>query len=518
MQPQQVSRRTVIRHLSRQPRSSCALASKAFTFLFVMSWGVLANAPALEGAEVSPDVLRQFGREGESTFLVLFREQAVLTPAYAISDWQEKGRFVYERLTTLAESTQAPVRGLLQARGARFSSYWIVNGIYVTTDDRMLVTQLAERPDVAGLYAPGRGGVASGEMGMGPQLLGTAEWHIERVGASEVWSTYGARGQGIVVANIDDGVMLRHPVVVRQYRGNLGDGSFDHDYSWFDGAELCGSPSLEPCDVGPGHGTATMGVMVGDDDLGNRIGMAPDARWIAAVTDFSDPSLLSAAQWLLAPTDLAGADPDPDQRPHVINNSWAGPGGNPWYRAAVQAWVAAGIFPTFAAGNQGPSCGSIRSPGDYPESYAVGASDFDDNLGVFSARGPSLFGVAKPDLVAPGKDVRGAVVPGGPWDPDGDGFAVDSVGGTSWSAPHVGGAVALLWSGRPELIGNVALTREALGRSASGGSDPTCGGTASGDNSWGEGLLDVKAAFEFDLVFVDGFETGDTGMWSSVSP
>ena len=136
----------------------------------------------------------------------------------------------------------------------------------------------------------------------------------------------------------------------------------------------------------------------------------------------------------LAPTDLTGQNPRPDLRPHVVNNSWGGGPGDPFYQATVQAWVAAGIFPAFANGNAGPSCGSAGSPGDYPESYAVGAYDIGNFIAFFSSRGPSgLDGGIKPNISAPGVDVRSSV--------PGNGYAIFS--GTSMATPHVAGSVAL---------------------------------------------------------------------------
>ena len=160
------------------------------------------------------------------------------------------------------------------------------------------------------------------------------------------------RGENVVVANIDTGVQFDHPALVQQYRGNNGDGTFDHNYNWFDAQKLCGSPS-RPCDGG-GHGTHTMGTMVGDDgDPGpNQIGVAPRARWIATNGCCAVDALMSSFQWLMAPTDLAGQNPSPERRAHVVNNSWGGPSGDPLFQAAVQAWVAAGIFPSFCRRQQ----------------------------------------------------------------------------------------------------------------------------------------------------------------------
>src|SRR5690606_15813165 len=178
--------------------------------------------------------------------------------------------------------------------------------------------------------------------------------NIENIRASEAWEAFGTRGEGIVVANIDTGVEFDHPALVNQYRGTQGEGMYDHNYNWFDPSNICGFPSEAPCD-NEGHGTHTMGTIVGDDGGDNQIGVAPGAQWIAAkgCEDFfcSFEALLSAGEWILAPTDLNGENPRPDLRPHIVNNSWGGGAGDEFYRGIVQAWVAAGIFPVFANGN-----------------------------------------------------------------------------------------------------------------------------------------------------------------------
>ena len=120
------------------------------------------------------------------------------------------------------------------------------------------------------------------------------EWGIANINADDVWSTHGVTGEGIVVGNIDTGAQFDHPALVAQYRGNIGGGSFDHNYNWFDPSNICRSPA--PCDNNS-HGSHTMGTMVGDDGAANQIGVAPGAKWIAAKgcesNSCSDPALLA---------------------------------------------------------------------------------------------------------------------------------------------------------------------------------------------------------------------------------
>lgn len=302
-----------------------------------------------------------------------------------------------------------------------------------------------------------------------------------------MWKTLCVRGEGVVVANIDTGVDYRHPALVGQYRGNLG-GTFDHDYNWFDPSAVC--PGDAPCDNNS-HGTHTMGTMVGDDGDGNRIGVAPGATWIAAKgcesSSCSDRALLRSGEWVLAPTDLNGDNPRPELRPNVVNNSWGtNDGSDPFYAETVAAWVAAGIFPSFSNGNAGPACRTVGAPGSYPESYGVGAFDERNRIASFSSRGPSpVDGSIKPDIAAPGVDVRSSV-PGG--------YA--SFDGTSMAAPHLSGSVALLWSAAPDLVGDIAATRAVLDVTAIDVADDQCGGTPEDNNVWGEGRLDAFAAVQ----------------------
>lgn len=215
-----------------------------------------------------------------------------------------------------------------------------------------------------------------------------------------------------MVANIDSGVQYDHPALVASYRGNLG-GGFDHAYNWFDPAGVC--TGTAPCDNND-HGTHTMGTMVGDDGAGNQIGVAPGAKWIAAkgceARSCSDASLLASGQWVLAPTDANGQNPRPDLRPDIVNNSWGGDGGDLWYQQTIAAWRAAGMFPVFSSGNDGPSCGSAGSPGDNSNAYAVGAYDVNDNIASFSGRGSGT-ALIKPNIAAPGSGVRSSVRNGG---------------------------------------------------------------------------------------------------------
>jgi subtilisin family serine protease len=449
--------------------------------------GTFASAAPVEAALVDELAASQ---TGEVSFWVVMEHQASLGTAAATDGWADRGAAVYDALTTTADATQVGLRELLTDRGAEFAPYWIVNAIQVT-GDQALVDELAARPEVGEIVASRSYQIPDPRPAEDPPTVNAVEWGVDRIGAPDVWDTFGARGEGIVVGVIDTGGQFDHPALVDQYRGNTGSG-FDHNYSWHDPSNVCGTPSLSPCD-NHGHATHVTGTVLGDDGGTNQVGVAPGARWIAAKgcenNNCSDEALLSSGQFMLAPTDLNGENPRPDLRPHIVNNSWGGGADtDPWYQGIVESWVASGIFPQFANGNTNNGvapCGSSSNPGNLPESYAAGAIDINDNLAGFSNRGPSAWGdLIKPNIAAPGVAVRSSV-PGGGY---------GSASGTSMASPHVAGAVALIWSAAPDLAGDIDATRAVLDQTAIDTEDLTCGGTPENNNMYGQGRLDAFAA------------------------
>jgi hypothetical protein len=342
--------------------------------------------------------------QGRASYWVVLQTGADLQPAYAISDWTLRGQFVVDRLQAVATSSQARLRAHLTARGTSFEPFWAVNALRVagTVAD---LDDLAAQPEVAEVLEDRVYLIPTPEPGAAEAAVNAVEWNIDAIRATGVWSSFEDRGDGIVVANIDTGVLHTHAALSRQYRGRQPDGTLNHNYNWFDPARVCGVPSLAPCD-NQRHGSHTMGTMVGDDDPGpNHVGVAPHARWIAAkgcestptVPGCSSASLLASGQWVLAPTDLNGLNPMPGLRPHVVNNSWGSTNGsNVLYQAMVQAWVASGIFPSFSNGNNGAAgCRTVGSLASYPESYGVGAFSSSNTIASFSSRGaaPVALGV-----------------------------------------------------------------------------------------------------------------------------
>lgn len=477
----------------RRRRAAQALAAVAAAALLTgpALAGTAAAAPPSAADKIDPALEQAVDDGGEATFFVVLKGKADLAKARGARSKNAKATATYGALRAEANRSQRSVTAYLDERKVGHQDFWIANAVLVTGDEE-LVDSLAQRKDVAELVKERTYALASPEGDVEASTAVTAdeaatpEWGVADVRADQVWSDYSDRGEGIVVANIDSGVQFDHPALVGSYRGNDGDGTFTHDYSWFNPTGECADATV-PCDNN-GHGTHTMGTMVGADG----IGVAPGATWIAAKgcesRSCSDSSLLAAGQWVLAPTDSDGRNPRPELAPDIVNNSWGG-GNTTFYQDTVEAWTAAGMFVTFSAGNSGDgaSCSTAEAPGAQAPTYAVGAYDVNGRIASFSGFGPSLLdGSMVPSIAAPGVDVRST------W----PGSSYNTISGTSMAAPHVAGAAALLWAAAPALIGDVEGTRAALGAGAVDVDDTHCGGTADVNNVWGEGKLDAVAAID----------------------
>lgn len=453
--------------------------------------------------KVEADLLNELSAGGFTIFYVYLYEEPDLSEAYEIDNWDERGWFVFNILTENAERTQVPILTLLEQQTAasyvnHYKSYWIINCIEVEGNINSIVS-LASMEQVKSIEYPKQmeliDGLLEDSEDGNPDAV---EWNIQKILAPEVWANFGVTGQGIVVGNIDTGVEYNHPALINQYRGNLGGGQFDHNYNWYDPT---GTYPNFPGD-NHSHGTHVMGISVGSDGGSNQIGVAPGAKWIAAKgcegPSCSHPYLLSALQFMLSPTNLSGNNPDPTKRPHVINNSWGGCIFHTTFRTAVSNLRAAGILCVFSAGNTGgncpsvPSCYTIGTPGTYKESFAVGNTTSTDEISNTSLWGPSVDptepNVIKPEVSAPGTNIRSSI-PGGSYGPK---------SGTSMAAPHVTGLVALLLSKYNSLIGQVSSLENIISTSAQKFSYATnCGNEGPNNipnNAYGYGRIDALNA------------------------
>lgn len=466
---------------------------------------------------------------GQTEFLVFLQEQADLSAAASLTTKQAKGEYVFQTLTATAARTQEPLLNYLRGRGIEHKSYWVANMIWVR-GDISLVQELALHPDVARLHA--NPAVQFHPPVVDEQELIEAamavEWNILIVNADDVWAE-GYYGQGVVIGGQDTGYQWNHPGLMNQYRGWNGT-TADHNYSWYDAihsdigtpnSNVCGYSSPVPCDD-HNHGTHTMGTMVGNDmaptnpawpaGATNAVGMAPGAKWIGCRNmdngDGTPTTYSECYQWFIAPTDVAGNNPNPAMAPHVINNSWGCPASEGCTDPNVLLTItnnvrAAGIVTVHSAGNTGSGCSTITTPSAiYDASYTVGSTTSTNTMSGFSSRGPVTVDGSnrlKPDISAPGSSVRSTIRGGG----------YSTFSGTSMAGPHVAGLVGLLLSIRPDMTSDVDDIEAIInGTAVPVTVTQTCGGIPSStipNNTFGYGRIDAWAMYQAAQVVPHNF-------------
>lgn len=258
-------------------------------------------------------------------------------------------------------------------------------------------------------------------------------WGVRTTGALATWGAFDARGKGIRIGLLDTGVSPKHPDLQ------------DKITTWaeFDGQGklVSGSKTARDSDQ---HGTHCAGIMVGGNNSGRWIGMAPEADIAAALVldgkkGGTDAQVLAGIDWAI------------EQGVDVINMSLGGliwgPEVPSTYTSAILNAMRMGIPVVTAIGNEGSQ--TSGSPGNDFLAFAVGAVDVVDRAAGFTGGRtqvikqspffpPDMLPLvySKPDLSAPGVAVYSSI-PGDKW---------EYFNGTSMAAPHVAGAIALLLS------------------------------------------------------------------------
>lgn len=400
--------------------------------------------------------------------------------AFKVNDRRKRDNAVVKALKAKAGAGAATLGPILAQFGiANPQQLWIINAVAVTLPV-WAVQELARNPRIGRIGYDGAVLFASVPKAAAAP---SGSWNLDAVTAPALWGM-GLNGSGAVVASLDTGVDAAHPDLAASWRGGTN--------SWYDPY----AQHATPYDFS-GHGTQTVGLMVGASASGTPIGMAPGARWIAAkVFDDSGTGSLSkfhlAFQWLLDPDGNVATLDAPD----VVNASWGlsglAPGScNTEFAGDIQALKAAGISIVFAGGNGGPDPATSASPASNPGAIAVGSLDASLVLDPYSSRGPSACdGGVYPKLVAPGVNVVSTDLSFG-------GMPLyATVSGTSFAAPHVAGALALLAGAFP--AAPLSTIETALVDSARDL------GEAGPDNQYGYGVVDVAAARELLAARVGG--------------
>ncbi|MGH2610621.1 MAG: S8 family serine peptidase, partial [Tepidiformaceae bacterium] len=264
------------------------------------------GGPAYPAEKVESAVVEEINTSGSADYFIWMMSQADLGPAAALRTKAEKGLFVYNALTQMANSSQASLRASLDSQGVTYESLYIVNGILVRGGTLATLADAANRADVREITANHEFQADLPPTDTPPAAAGI-ESNILFVGADIVWNR-GQTGQGSVLAANDTGLDEDHPAIKSHYRGCLNPPtctSEDHHYDWWDATRTY---LTDPFD-GNSHGTHVTGTMVGDDGGANRIGVAPGAKTIHCKNlnnggGGTDAWILECFQWDLAPWDL----------------------------------------------------------------------------------------------------------------------------------------------------------------------------------------------------------------------
>jgi len=440
---------------------------------------LLALAAGLNAGSLTPKVreaLRVAPSDARIPVIVQTARQGDLGTLPGTSSYDDK--VVY--LRSVARDAQQDLLNRLAALGVEgVKPLWLVSRVALRAT-RDVILELAARDDVATVWLDDTFRLDAVQPNRAPRdATDGPTWNIERVKADSCWAD-GYTGAGIVVGNIDTGVEVTHPAFGGRWRETNG---------WFDA--VAGAPTpYDDHDVS--HGTFTMGLLTGGDGLGPYefdIGVAPGATFIAAKA--MDAQGNSTWSWVEECLNWM-ADPG---RPDVLSNSWGAMGQDTLCWASIRRLRDLGMFVVFSIGNDGPQPGTTGVPGSFPTVISVGATDFEDDIAVFSSRGPAPdqwpwnepaswsrpdWDLICPSVSAPGDSVMSAVRGGTfAWYP-----------GTSVSCPQVAGCGALIKQKYPQFAHDDAmqLITNSADHVPQGGTYP--------NNNYGWGRLNCRRALD----------------------
>lgn len=278
---------------------------------------------------------------------------------------------------------------------------------------------------------------------------------VALIASQRMWPV--TRGQGVVVAVIDTGIDYTHP----DLKANVIDGV----------SLVAGEKGFMDEN---GHGTHVAGIIGAN---GKILGVAPEVKLLAVkvLNKYGLGSLKSVVQGLAWCRKWKGKK---GEKVNVVNMSLGSLLPDAALHKEVIAAVNSGITVVCAAGNEGDKkedTTEISYPACYPETLAVGAVDLYSGIASFSNSNPYI------DIVAPGVDTY-STYPQGKY---------VKLSGTSMAAPHIAGAVALIYSRYFLKLGHyptVQYVRELLHYQA------IDLGKAGFDNLYGYGLFSFNIA------------------------
>lgn len=433
--------------------------------------------------------------EGE-TIRVLIRLKGKKMEELGLPDSRHRRIQVLRKLKKQVQTSQDEIIGLLESkRSARVKKFFRrkwgrnkqistkLNNVKKYWASKTLaldlypeeIEALAERSDIIGISKNTVVSVPPVDIMSENEGSSINLWNFSDINLEQI-SKLDLDGRGVRVGVIDTGIDPSHPDLA----GKLGAwAEFEYDGQKIDS---------EPHETHRlGHGTHVASVLAG-----NTTGIAPGMTLITALAlpkgSGTTEQVLSAMEWVLDPDQ----DPDTDDGAQVVNMSFGCYGTSEVFRDAVNNMIEAGVLPVGAIGNYGSD--TTISPGNVPGSIGVGALDENDDAAYFSGGGEVCWEdtcVMKPNVSAPGVNIPGIGIDG----------EYQTLSGTSFAAPHIAAAAALMLEYHPGLTPaqmNAFLSNTARDL-----------GTTGADYRYGHGSLDLERAFDFLQSYKSRFATND---------
>lgn len=411
---------------------------------------------------------------------------------------EDRKAYMTQEMYTQAMTSQKPLLGYLNSNNIPNTSFFVVNAVSIKADVNMITSIKNAFPEVEFIDVSDWKYKAHTPVHMGEpepisvgRAAGAPEPGLLAVGARSMWNK-GYTGKGVKVLSFDTGVWPDHPAIESQFMAR----NYPYAQTWQ------GYFANEPADKSSSHGTHTIGTMLGLYAPNNdTLGLAFKGYYLATDPIVSNlafllplDSIIGAYNWSLNPDGNIYTSYD---IPDVICNSWGWV--DPPDPNLCTGFIAdmldnielAGIANEYSAGNEGPGATTVGAPAmvsnNLVNAFAVGAVNAHNPaypIANFSSRGPGVCGnnpslIIKPEVVAPGVNVRSCV--------GNNSYA--SYDGTSMAGPHVAGALMLLREAFPQATAKEL--KEALYFSADDLGNP------GEDDTFGMGMINLENAFNY---------------------